>query len=41
MAAGTMATRRRRRRKLSLAGRVFYGFVTLAFLLVLGCAGIV
>jgi penicillin-binding protein 1A len=41
MAAGTMATRRRRRRKLSLVGRVFYGFITLGFLLVLGCAGIV
>jgi penicillin-binding protein 1A len=41
MAAGTMATRRRRRRKLSLVGRVVYGFFTLAFLLVLGCAGIV
>jgi penicillin-binding protein 1A len=41
MAAGAIAVRRRRRRKLSLLGRVFYTLLTLTFLLVLGCAGIV
>ena len=40
MAAGTMATRRRRRRKLSLVGRVFYGLFAFAFLLALGGAGV-
>ena len=41
MAAGTIALRRRRRRKLSIVGRLFYATLTLAFLIVLAGAGIV
>jgi penicillin-binding protein 1A len=41
MAAGTIAVRRRRRRRLSLAGRIVYTALSLAFLAVLAGAGIV